>query len=463
MTNLRRHDVLLLAVACASLLAAGTLAVRCREQRVERLRASPTLDQAPPAVLFTTVALGGFRGLLADVLWLRVAHLQDEGRYTEIVQLSDWISRLEPEDAEVWEYHAWNMAYNVSALLAGEEDRWRWVRHGIHLLRDEALRYNPGEPRLYAQLSWLFQHKMGAFSDDANIYYKHRWNDEMEAYFPGGRTPWETPGTMDRIRDELRMSADTIREFELAIGKLDWRLPESHAAYWAFAGLQAPRDNGTMTCRRLLYQTLATLFFRGTRVPDPDPGVDLRLTRTDLAGAALAAFAQAIPSSHDPDMDHAISNFVHDAILVFEARGDSSHANEFLELMRKRYPGTAPSVEAFVGAEPEFATLHAHGVEPLAIVEGLLWRHFTAMTNDDARTASTTLAAARRMWTSMETRYPAEVRRRFGMPTFGHFRAAVLEQVTSSLAPERSTRLRKEVGKESADEPRMGPAPPDNP
>jgi hypothetical protein len=446
MTAGRRQDLVLLGVACLALLAAGTLAARCRAQRTERLRASPTLDQAPPAVLFTTVALGGFRGLLADVLWLRVAHLQDQGRYTEIVQLSDWISRLEPENAEVWEYHAWNMAYNVSALMAGEEDRWRWVRYGLRLLRDEALRYNPGEPRLHAQLSWLFQHKMGAFSDEANVYYKRRWADEMEGYFPGGRPPWETPVLLERIQNDLRMAPDTLRVFELAIGKLDWRLPESHAAYWAFAGLQAPEDAGSMTCRRLLYQTLATLFFRGTRIPDPDAAVDLRLTRTDLADAALTAFGHAVAASHDPAADFAISNFVHDAILVFDARGDTARANDLLALLRKRHPDAAQSVEAFARSEPEFASLHAHGVEPLAIVEGLLWRHFTAIANDDVQTATNTLATARHMWTAMESRYPLPVRRRHGMPSFDRFRTAVLGQVTPSLSPEKSERLRRKAG-----------------
>jgi len=449
MTSRRRHNLLLLAIAGVALLASGALGVRCRTQRTERLRASPTLDQAPPAVLFTTVALGGFRGLLADVLWLRVAHLQDEGRYTEIVQLSDWISRLEPENAEVWEYHAWNMAYNVSVLMAGEEARWRWVRHGLRLLRDEGLRYNPGEPRLYSQVSWLFQHKMGAFSDDANLYYKHRWGEEMEAYFPDGHPPWDNPEATNRIRDDLKMDPAVLGDFERAVGNLDWRLPESHAAYWAYAGLRAPQDTGSATCRRLLYQTLATLFFRGTHVPDPDPGIDIRLARPDLADAVLAAFGQAAASSTDPSIEHAISNFVHDAILVFDVRGDAARANDLLGLMRKRYPGVAPTVDAFVGAEPDFASMHAHGMEPLTIVEGLLRRHVAALDADDAQTASDTMAHARRLWTSMEARSTAAVRRRYGLPTFDRYRLAVLEDVAASLPEARRERLRSAAEKES--------------
>src|SRR6266853_1021609 len=101
------------------------------------------LENSPPLVAFTTVALGGFRGIIADVLWLRATELQKDGKYFELVQLADWITKLEPRFAQVWAFHAWNMAYNVSVLFNDPPDRWRWVRQGIVLLRDEGLKYNP--------------------------------------------------------------------------------------------------------------------------------------------------------------------------------------------------------------------------------------------------------------------------------------------------------------------------------
>ena len=74
------------------------------------------------------VPIGGFRGILADVLWMRAGTLQDEGRYFELVQLSDWIAKLQPRVPAIWAYHAWNMAYNLSALMPTPAERWRWVR-----------------------------------------------------------------------------------------------------------------------------------------------------------------------------------------------------------------------------------------------------------------------------------------------------------------------------------------------
>ena len=68
-------------LAAALLALAGALNERLLALRAERhlTQAPPTLNM-PPAVAFTTVALGGFRGILADVLWMRAGTLQDEGR-----------------------------------------------------------------------------------------------------------------------------------------------------------------------------------------------------------------------------------------------------------------------------------------------------------------------------------------------------------------------------------------------
>src|SRR5215211_5206971 len=102
-------------------------------------------SNAPPVLAFTTVALGGFRGLIANALWIRANDLQNDGKYFEMVQLADWITKLEPTFSQVWIVQAWNMAYNISVKFPDAPDRWRWVQRGIELLRDEALSYNPRE------------------------------------------------------------------------------------------------------------------------------------------------------------------------------------------------------------------------------------------------------------------------------------------------------------------------------
>src|SRR5271155_5531171 len=69
------------------------------------------LENAPPVLAFTSVALGGFRGLIANMLWIRANDLQNDDKYFEMVQLADWITELEPHFVAVWTVQAWNMAY----------------------------------------------------------------------------------------------------------------------------------------------------------------------------------------------------------------------------------------------------------------------------------------------------------------------------------------------------------------
>src|ERR1700728_2505905 len=91
----------------------------------------PPLKNAPPLLAFTTVALGGFRGLIANALWMRANDLQQDDKVYEMVQLADWITALEPHFTQVWTMQAWNMAYNISVKFKDPEDRWHWLERGI--------------------------------------------------------------------------------------------------------------------------------------------------------------------------------------------------------------------------------------------------------------------------------------------------------------------------------------------
>ena len=103
------------------IISAGALfAIRNVERKMdnivdqERLRFSGDVRNAPPLVAFTSVALGSFRGLIADLLWLRSENLKQEKSYFEMVQLARWITDLQPNYSGGTAYLAWNLAYNIS-------------------------------------------------------------------------------------------------------------------------------------------------------------------------------------------------------------------------------------------------------------------------------------------------------------------------------------------------------------
>ena len=189
----RRFRIWFFALAAFAVLIGATLLVQKRLDSIvktDKLVDEAGIEGLPPTVAFTTVALGGFRGILADMLWLRTNGLQQQGKYFEMVQLASWITKLQPKFTGATAYLAWNMAYNISVTYTSPVDRWRWVQEGIKLIRDKAIDYNPTDPLIYRDLAWIFQHKLGNVMDDANQYYKVQLAREMSRVI--GATPdWE--------------------------------------------------------------------------------------------------------------------------------------------------------------------------------------------------------------------------------------------------------------------------------
>ena len=176
---MRFRDIIIWSVciilAVSLLIVAGLQLDSVNHQRQDMGLIIDRPDSMPPSLAFATIATGAFRGLVVDALWMRADRLKDEGQFFDARQLAEWITILQPRFATVWEFHAWNMSYNISvAIPATQPDqRWRWVRNGYELLRDEAIdKYKLNNITLYRELARIFQHKIGGVSDDAHKYYK---------------------------------------------------------------------------------------------------------------------------------------------------------------------------------------------------------------------------------------------------------------------------------------------------
>jgi hypothetical protein len=170
-------------LAASLLITAGMQLDFINAQRQQmKLIVNEPLENAPPSLAFATVAMGAFRGLLVDILWLRADSLKDKGEFFDAKQIAEWITTLQPRFASVWEFQAWNMAYNISVAIPATrpEERWRWVKNGYELLRDKGIPLNPKSILLYNELARIFQHKMGFVSDDAHKYYKLQLAIAME-------------------------------------------------------------------------------------------------------------------------------------------------------------------------------------------------------------------------------------------------------------------------------------------
>jgi hypothetical protein len=219
--------------------------------------------QVPPGLNVIMVGLGGFRGLVAEALWFRVSRLQMEGRYLELVQLANWITMLDPKASEGWVFNAWNLAYNISVMMNRPEDRWRWVQNGIALLRDEALRFNPHDARLYRELSWMYQHKIGEDLDSAHLYYKVHLLESLTSCVNSNGTVHVSEASKAALA-AVSLDMERMVAIEKQFGPVDWRMAATHALYWSSQGLVYARGTELDLCERAVNQALMVSVFRGS-------------------------------------------------------------------------------------------------------------------------------------------------------------------------------------------------------
>ena len=192
----------------------------------ELLPSTPIADVPPEYALFTT-ALGGFRGLLVDLLWLRAIKLQKEGKFFEIVQLYDWIGKLEPTLEDIWAMNAHNLAYNVSMAMPKREDRWRWIQRGLEMLKDHGLRYNPKSQQLHYELSWFYLDRVGGRRDDYHWHYKTHLALKMQRTLGWLQPDLEAIAAAPETVEELNADED-VAAFSQDAEALGISLPECH-------------------------------------------------------------------------------------------------------------------------------------------------------------------------------------------------------------------------------------------
>jgi hypothetical protein len=459
----RARKILLLLLAAALLAGSGRVQQSLNRDRDRLgLTRAAALTGAPPLLAFTTVALGGFRGLISNYLWIRANDLQLDDKYFEAAQLADWITALEPHFTQVWLFQAWNMAYNISVKFKENSpgvyaDRWRWVERGIELLRDEGLRYNPNDVLIYRELAWFFQHKMGQNLDDANLYYKQQWAREMTPFFGANGTnfsellqPQNTNAVL--LREKYKIDPAFAEKVNAEWGPLDWRLPETHAIYWGALGLEKAKENpdkvkadDLITVRRNIYQSMLQAFYHGRFIANPfnktyelGPNLDLVPKVNDAYETMMkedTKNASNIATAH--------RNFLRSAIYFLYEDNRIADAAKWFRYLGEKYP-EKPIIDGDPNSFPQNVTLDQYAVARVqedigdtsqerttAAIQGLLARsYYDLAIGQDDRYAGFKLLAAR-----VYEHYQAEVSgmksnlQRIGLPLFADLNRAVLNQL----------------------------------
>ncbi len=460
----------LLALAAVLLCAVSRLQRQLNHQRTDLglTRVAP-LENAPPVLAFTTVALGGFRGLIANALWIRASDLQQDDKFFEQVQLSDWITKLEPTFVQVWVVQAWNMAYNISVKFRDPADRWRWVQRGIELLRDDGLRYNPREALIYRELAWFFQHKMGQNLDDAHLVYKYAWANEMTAVLGGGHPNYDellNPQTdearqrVKRLREKYKMDPAVMKKIDELYGPLEWRLPEASAIYWATVGLEKSTKKDLVTLRRVIYQSLQVSVLRGRIVLARPDGT--YVFGPDLSKIALASEGYDKMLAEETEKPQVVRvahrNFLKEAVYLLYTYNRLGEAERWMKVLKEKYPEALPKEQTVEQYALKRITENLSGMDhnrTKALIDGLLTQHFENLAIDEDDRAASLLRMARQVWDHYDSmiqsrREPLKLEPLAEMQT--HIRDQLLDR-QGGLPPEYRARLRTKLGLPAASPP----------
>ena len=383
--NGRLKKILLVLLAGGLLFGSGRIQQSLnRDRETLGLTRTAALDNAPPVLAFTTVALGGFRGLISNFLWIRASDLQQDDKFFEAAQLADWITKLEPTYASVWLFQGWNMAYNISVKFKDFPDRWRWVERGIEILRDEGLRYNPTSVDIHRELAWFFQHKMGANLDDANMYYKSQWAREMKPYFgPEGTNLAQLLNPPDAaartnaamLVEKYKIEPAFAEQVDAQYGPFDWRLPETHAIYWGARGLDTAKKNpdkvksdDLIKLRRIIYQSMLQAFHHGRIISNPFTQTYSIGPNLDLVPHVNAAYEQMM--ADDEKMHDAIGrahrNFLRDAVYFLYENNRLADAGKWFKYLGEKYPDK-PIIDTQPDSLPKNLTLDEYAVAVVQI------------------------------------------------------------------------------------------------
>ncbi len=454
----RAKKILLLVVAATLLTANGFLQPVLNRQRAELgITHVEPLQNAPPMLALTTQVLGGFRGLIANALWIRTTQLQEEGKYFEMVQLADWITKLEPRFAQVWIVQAWNMAFNISVKFSDYGDRWRWVQRGIELLRDEGLRYNPEQPLLYAELAWMFQFKMGQNLDDGHYYYKLAWAREMMDLFGGEQPDFEkfiSPQTTEEkqrarvLREKYKLDPVRMQTLNRRYGPLDWRLPEAHAIYWSSLGMDRSKGEDVRRLRSGIYQSMNLSYQRGRLVLSSNAPPRL-LPNLAIVPKVDAAFREQLadaPAFQTNNMAKAYRNFLRDVPYQFFLLNRVVEGEQWLRYLRQQFPNaveTNLTLAEFAVTRAMESAQESSQAKVTALLYGFIERAYWAAIDDNADEFYQYMKLADQLLTAYTTRNRNN--QRVAVASLPEFQRIVRDSMLSPesrLTPEERARLR---------------------
>ncbi len=153
------------------------------QKRSEYDLGETSLGDVDPTGATMNLVLLGLRGIASNLLWQQAVEQKDHKDWAGLKATVDSIVLLQPHFKQVWQFQAWNLAYNVSAEWDGVVDRYHWVKEGGKFIIKGSNR-NKKYPELYWDSGRIIGHKIGA-ADEKKTFRKFFLNDpEIEGGGP---------------------------------------------------------------------------------------------------------------------------------------------------------------------------------------------------------------------------------------------------------------------------------------
>ncbi|HAR66727.1 MAG TPA: hypothetical protein DCR55_11005 [Lentisphaeria bacterium] len=426
---------------------------KARQQSTGLSVASPNV---PASVSLVTIALGPMRALVTNALWWRAIEHQDRGEFFDVVQLSEWITELQPNIGSVWAYLGWNMAYNISYEFSDPNDQWAWVENAIVLLRDRGLRANPDQSKnqvIRHELARIFYEKI-----ERNEHYRTRWTFKMLDYFelgtrvdllnmdaaaesiealkkrPGvaeyaqaarqelgvdvfdfekNRPPrdglevnLETEGRVMagiqvyycrarlRIEQDLGMEIKRMLFINNEFGPFDWRSNQAHAIYWAAENDWEDYVATGANYAEIVRQAMSNSFFRGRVFQNAALNGISYTPNLDNIHRIHVYYDEVLEKRYSTMMDDGHRRFLRDAVGILYTFDKREEARTLFEHYKEGYDPDG-DFESFVLDSMARNLNRNDSRSKQATVEALVYKHLEWLDAGDFEQANGYFKAAR--------------------------------------------------------------------
>ncbi len=114
-------------------------------------------------------ALGGFRTVAADLLWMKVEDLSEGGSSELLPQVYESVVDLDPHFILAWTVYGWHLAYNLNAESLLAADKHSYLDAGVKVLQ-RGIEANPNNFQMHFEYAWTLQDRKHDLYPAAEAY-----------------------------------------------------------------------------------------------------------------------------------------------------------------------------------------------------------------------------------------------------------------------------------------------------